>query len=96
MQKFSARKLKVLILKFVVELSTAGCGTFVNVSFYTHVYSNAATTAFKMAAPIIETCHVACCPNRTPNVVSWSRGGTIAFGTCNSVALYDPQVLNSV
>ncbi|XP_035476834.2 elongator complex protein 2 [Scophthalmus maximus] len=44
-----------------------------------------------MAAPVIETCHVACCANRTPNVVSWSRGGTIAFGTCNSVALYDPQ-----
>ncbi|XP_023268106.1 elongator complex protein 2 isoform X1 [Seriola lalandi dorsalis] len=44
-----------------------------------------------MAAPVIETCHVACCANKTPNVVSWSRGGTIAFGTCNSVALYDPQ-----
>ncbi|XP_029022955.1 elongator complex protein 2 [Betta splendens] len=44
-----------------------------------------------MAAPVIETCHVACCANRTPNVVSWGRGGTIAFGTCNSVALYDPR-----
>uniref|UniRef100_A0A8C4I2U4 Elongator complex protein 2 n=1 Tax=Dicentrarchus labrax TaxID=13489 RepID=A0A8C4I2U4_DICLA len=44
-----------------------------------------------MAAPVFETCHVACCANRTPKVVSWSRGGTIAFGTCNSVALYDPQ-----
>ncbi|XP_069032804.1 elongator complex protein 2 [Embiotoca jacksoni] len=44
-----------------------------------------------MAAPVMETCHTACCANRTPNVVSWSRGGTIAFGTCNSVALYDPQ-----
>eukprot|EP00066_Takifugu_rubripes_P017915 XP_011607181.1 PREDICTED: elongator complex protein 2 isoform X1 [Takifugu rubripes] len=43
-----------------------------------------------MAAPIIETCHVACCANRTPNVVSWGRGGTVAFGTCHSVALYDP------
>ncbi|XP_061752984.1 elongator complex protein 2 isoform X2 [Nerophis ophidion] len=44
-----------------------------------------------MAAARIQTCHVACSANRTPNVVSWSRGGTIAFGTCNSVALYDPQ-----
>ncbi|XP_037549325.1 elongator complex protein 2 [Nematolebias whitei] len=44
-----------------------------------------------MAASVIETCHVACCANRTPNVVSWGRGGIIAFGTCNSVALYDPQ-----
>ncbi|XP_031709814.1 elongator complex protein 2 isoform X1 [Anarrhichthys ocellatus] len=44
-----------------------------------------------MAAPVIETCHVACCANRTPNVVSWGRGGIIAFGTCTSVALYDPQ-----
>ncbi|XP_075995702.1 elongator complex protein 2 isoform X2 [Genypterus blacodes] len=39
----------------------------------------------------IHTCHVACCANRTPNVLSWSRGGTVAFGTCNSVALYEPQ-----
>uniref|UniRef100_A0A3P8VKF9 Elongator complex protein 2 n=1 Tax=Cynoglossus semilaevis TaxID=244447 RepID=A0A3P8VKF9_CYNSE len=44
-----------------------------------------------MAAPVIETCHVACCANRTPNVVSWSRNGIIAFGTCNSVALYHPR-----
>uniref|UniRef100_A0A8C3AMH6 Elongator complex protein 2 n=1 Tax=Cyclopterus lumpus TaxID=8103 RepID=A0A8C3AMH6_CYCLU len=44
-----------------------------------------------MAPPVIETCHVACCANRTPNVVSWGRGGIIAFGTCTSVALYDPQ-----
>ncbi|KAM3596864.1 uncharacterized protein V6R79_021827 [Siganus canaliculatus] len=44
-----------------------------------------------MAPPVFETCHVACCANRTPNVVSWSRGRVIAFGTCNSVALYDPQ-----
>lgn len=46
-----------------------------------------------MAAPIIETCHVACCANRTPNVVSWGRGDTLAFGTCHSVALYDPLVV---
>uniref|UniRef100_A0A674DGM1 Elongator complex protein 2 n=1 Tax=Salmo trutta TaxID=8032 RepID=A0A674DGM1_SALTR len=46
-----------------------------------------------MAAPIIETCHVACCANRTPNVLSWGRGGLIAYGTCHSVALYDPQVI---
>ncbi|XP_072303663.1 elongator complex protein 2 isoform X2 [Eucyclogobius newberryi] len=48
-----------------------------------------------MAPPLLETCmetcHVACCANRTPNVVSWSRRGTVAFGTCNSVALYNPQ-----
>ncbi|XP_041932594.1 elongator complex protein 2 isoform X1 [Alosa sapidissima] len=44
-----------------------------------------------MAAPVIETCHVACCANRTPKVVSWSKRGLIAFGTCHSVVLYDPQ-----
>ncbi|XP_061110754.1 elongator complex protein 2 [Conger conger] len=44
-----------------------------------------------MAAPLIETCYVACCANRTPNVLSWGRSGLIAFGTCNSVAVYDPQ-----
>uniref|UniRef100_A0A8C6T1K0 Elongator complex protein 2 n=1 Tax=Neogobius melanostomus TaxID=47308 RepID=A0A8C6T1K0_9GOBI len=44
-----------------------------------------------MAPSVFKTCHVACCANRTPNVISWNRGGTIAFGTCNSVALYNPQ-----
>uniref|UniRef100_W5K7J8 Elongator complex protein 2 n=1 Tax=Astyanax mexicanus TaxID=7994 RepID=W5K7J8_ASTMX len=44
-----------------------------------------------MAAPVFETCHVACCANRTPHVLSWSRRGLIAFGSCSSVALYDPQ-----
>ncbi|KAK6324046.1 hypothetical protein J4Q44_G00063850 [Coregonus suidteri] len=44
-----------------------------------------------MAAPVLETCHVACCANRTPHVLSWGRGGLIAYGTCHSVALYDPQ-----
>ncbi|XP_061677937.1 elongator complex protein 2 isoform X2 [Syngnathoides biaculeatus] len=44
-----------------------------------------------MAALRFETCHVACSANRTPNVVSWGRGGTLAFGTCDSVALYDPE-----
>ncbi|XP_037119720.1 elongator complex protein 2 isoform X2 [Syngnathus acus] len=44
-----------------------------------------------MATLRLETCHVACSANRTPNVVSWGRGGALAFGTCHSVALYDPQ-----
>ncbi|XP_034560909.1 elongator complex protein 2 isoform X2 [Notolabrus celidotus] len=56
-----------------------------------HIYSNATTSVSKMAAPVMETCHIACSTNRTPKVVSWSRGGILAFGTCNSVALYDPQ-----
>lgn len=60
---------------------------------YNHICSNTTTRDFKMAAPVIETCHVACCANRTPNVVSWGRGGLIAFGTCHSVALYDPLVV---
>lgn len=59
---------------------------------YNQILSNTTTQDSKMAAPVIETCHVACCANRTPNVVSWGRGGTIAFGTCQSVALYDPLV----
>uniref|UniRef100_A0AAY4EPG8 Elongator complex protein 2 n=1 Tax=Denticeps clupeoides TaxID=299321 RepID=A0AAY4EPG8_9TELE len=45
-----------------------------------------------MAAPVVETCHVACGANGTPHVLSWSRRGLVAFGTCHSVALYDPQV----
>lgn len=47
-----------------------------------------------MAAPVVQTCHVACCANRTPKVVSWSKRGLIAFGTCHSVALYDPKVIS--
>lgn len=60
--------------------------------YYNHIFGNTTTQDSKMAAPVIETCHVACCANRTPNVVSWGRGGSIAFGTCHSVALYDPLV----
>uniref|UniRef100_A0A8C7ZVF3 Elongator complex protein 2 n=1 Tax=Oryzias sinensis TaxID=183150 RepID=A0A8C7ZVF3_9TELE len=44
-----------------------------------------------MSASICQACHVACCANGTPNVVSWGHGGIIAFGTCSSVALYDPK-----
>ncbi|XP_043921432.1 elongator complex protein 2 [Protopterus annectens] len=44
-----------------------------------------------MAASIIQTCHIACCANRTPNVVAWGRCGLLAFGTCNSIALYHPE-----
>lgn len=74
------------------------CGTVVTTVPFSpgHIYSNSTTSAFKMAAAVIETCHVACCANRTPNVVSWGRGGTIAYGTCNSVALYDPEVGQAV
>ncbi|KAI4879565.1 hypothetical protein NFI96_012594 [Prochilodus magdalenae] len=49
-----------------------------------------------MAASVLQTCHVACCANRTPHVLSWSRRGLIAFGTCSSVALYDPQEIKIV
>ncbi|XP_066530537.1 elongator complex protein 2 [Hoplias malabaricus] len=44
-----------------------------------------------MATPVMQLCHVACSANRAPHVVSWSREGLISFGTCSSVALYDPQ-----
>lgn len=75
-----------------VELSwmrNVKCGQFC----YNYILCNTRTPDFKMAAPIFETCHVACCANRTPNAVSWGRGGTVAFGTCHSVALYDPLVV---
>ncbi|KAI5621846.1 elongator complex protein 2 isoform X1, partial [Silurus asotus] len=49
-----------------------------------------------MASSLMTTCHVACCANRTPHVVSWGRRDLIAFGTCNSVALYDPQEVKVV
>uniref|UniRef100_A0A8D2ITC9 Uncharacterized protein n=1 Tax=Varanus komodoensis TaxID=61221 RepID=A0A8D2ITC9_VARKO len=45
-----------------------------------------------MAAPV-EVGYVACCANRAgPGVVSWGRAGLVAFGSCHSVVLYDPQV----
>ncbi|XP_018587314.2 elongator complex protein 2 [Scleropages formosus] len=46
-----------------------------------------------MASPLVQTCYMSCCANRTPNVLSWGRGGLIAFGTCNSVALYEPKAV---
>ncbi|XP_053099846.1 elongator complex protein 2 isoform X2 [Hemicordylus capensis] len=43
-------------------------------------------------AATVEVCHVACCANRAgPGVVSWGRGGLLAFGSCRSVILYNPQ-----
>ncbi|KAJ7420664.1 hypothetical protein WISP_47025 [Willisornis vidua] len=43
-----------------------------------------------MAAPV-SLCHVACCANRAGGgVVSWGRGGLLAFGSCHDVVLYDP------
>ena len=47
-----------------------------------------------MVAPMRETSHVFCCPNRVRGALSWSPGpgGLLAFGTSCSVVLYDPQV----
>uniref|UniRef100_A0A8C2S6X6 Elongator complex protein 2 n=1 Tax=Capra hircus TaxID=9925 RepID=A0A8C2S6X6_CAPHI len=46
-----------------------------------------------MVAPMLETSHVFCCPNRVRGALSWSPGpgGLLAFGTSCSVVLYDPQ-----
>ncbi|NXI48443.1 ELP2 protein, partial [Galbula dea] len=45
-----------------------------------------------MAAPV-EVCHVACCANRAGGgVVSWARGGLLAFGSCREIVLYEPAV----
>ncbi|XP_043545888.1 elongator complex protein 2 isoform X2 [Chiloscyllium plagiosum] len=44
----------------------------------------------KMAPPV-ETVHVARCANRTPHALSWGRGGRVAFASCRSVVLYEPE-----
>ncbi|XP_060681447.1 elongator complex protein 2 [Hemiscyllium ocellatum] len=44
----------------------------------------------KMAPPV-ETAHVARCANRTPHALSWGRGGRVAFASCRSVVLYEPE-----
>uniref|UniRef100_A0A8C6ARH6 Elongator complex protein 2 n=1 Tax=Monodon monoceros TaxID=40151 RepID=A0A8C6ARH6_MONMO len=46
-----------------------------------------------MVAPVLETSHVFCCPNRVRGALSWTSGpgGLLAFGTSCSVVLYDPQ-----
>ncbi|EPY82247.1 elongator complex protein 2 isoform 2 [Camelus ferus] len=51
-----------------------------------------------MVAPVLETSHVFCCPNRVRGALSWSSGpgGLLAFGTSCSVVLYDPQLLKAV
>ncbi|KAI2586604.1 ELP2 isoform 6 [Pan troglodytes] len=48
-----------------------------------------------MVAPVLETSHVFCCPNRVRGVLNWSSGprGLLAFGTSCSVVLYDPLPL---
>uniref|UniRef100_A0A8C9HN25 Elongator complex protein 2 n=1 Tax=Piliocolobus tephrosceles TaxID=591936 RepID=A0A8C9HN25_9PRIM len=45
-----------------------------------------------MVAPVLETSHVLCCPNRVRGVLNWNSGprGLLAFGTSCSVVLYDP------
>ena len=30
--------------------------------------------------------------NRVPHSLTWGSNGVVAFGACNSVALYDPSV----
>ncbi|KAJ6661409.1 hypothetical protein lerEdw1_015038 [Lerista edwardsae] len=48
-------------------------------------------------AAALQVCHVACCANRAgPGVVSWGRAGLVAFGSCRSVILYNPQLVNSI
>ncbi|XP_072365109.1 elongator complex protein 2 isoform X1 [Scyliorhinus torazame] len=49
----------------------------------------------KMAAPV-ETAHVARCANRTPHTLSWGRGGRVAFGSCRSVVIYDPEKIKVI
>ncbi|XP_027724831.1 elongator complex protein 2 isoform X1 [Vombatus ursinus] len=46
-----------------------------------------------MAAPVMETCHVFCSANRARGAVRWDPGpgGLLAFGSCRSVVLYEPQ-----
>ncbi|XP_074135329.1 elongator complex protein 2 isoform X2 [Sminthopsis crassicaudata] len=46
-----------------------------------------------MAAPRIEVCHMFSCANRARGALSWDPGpgGLLAFGSCSSVVLYEPQ-----
>uniref|UniRef100_A0A8C6BH60 Elongator complex protein 2 n=1 Tax=Monodon monoceros TaxID=40151 RepID=A0A8C6BH60_MONMO len=46
-----------------------------------------------IVAPVLETPHVFCCPNRVWGGLSWSSRprGLLAFSTSCSVVLYDPQ-----
>ncbi|XP_051825717.1 elongator complex protein 2 isoform X2 [Antechinus flavipes] len=46
-----------------------------------------------MAAPAIEVCHVFSSANRARGALSWDPGpgGLLAFGSCSSVVLYEPQ-----
>ncbi|XP_044513787.1 elongator complex protein 2 isoform X6 [Gracilinanus agilis] len=46
-----------------------------------------------MAAPVMETCHVFCSANRARGAVRWGPWprGLLAFGSCRSVVLYEPQ-----
>lgn len=40
--------------------------------------------------PSLEYVSTGC--NRAPHALEWGRNGLVAFGACNSVVIYDPQV----
>ena len=40
--------------------------------------------------PSLEYVSIGC--NRAPHALEWGRNGLVAFGACNSVVIYDPQV----
>ncbi|KAM9308799.1 elongator complex protein 2 [Gastrophryne carolinensis] len=44
-----------------------------------------------MAASTVHLAHAAFSVNRCPQCVSWGQAGVLAFGTCHSIALYNPE-----
>ncbi|XP_072109539.1 elongator complex protein 2 isoform X2 [Mobula birostris] len=47
-----------------------------------------------MAAAVVERAHVARCANRSPQAVSWGRGGCVAIASCHSIVIYQPEKLS--
>lgn len=40
----------------------------------------------------VSTCYISCGCNNSPHAVDWGKNGLVCYGSCNSVAIYQPQV----
>ncbi|XP_077978293.1 elongator complex protein 2-like [Glandiceps talaboti] len=42
----------------------------------------------------VSTCYISASSNRTPHCAHWGRNGLVAFGSCRSIAVYQPKRQN--
>ncbi|CAE1237158.1 ELP2 [Acanthosepion pharaonis] len=42
----------------------------------------------------VSTCYISCGCNNSPHAADWGKNGLVCYGSCNSVAIYQPQFSN--